>query len=102
MFSGTCRYGQAPRARSGWWAAPATLATVFSTSAAAAAAPAVGGARRPDSPAQGAGASEAAALAGRGVGEDDEVPPYRLMRADEDYRYLRDPATASAPPSRSS
>ncbi|MDC0672807.1 alginate export family protein [Nannocystis radixulma] len=47
---------------------------------------------RPTSPAQAAGASEAAALAGRGAGPPAAPPPYRLLRADEDYRYLRDPA----------
>lgn len=46
---------------------------------------------RPASPAQAAGASEAAALAGRGGGPAAAPPPYRLLRADEDYRYLRDP-----------
>lgn len=47
------------------------------------------------SPAQSPGATEAAALARRGVGGGEAAPPYRLMRADEDYRYLRDPARRS-------
>ncbi|PCC74069.1 alginate export family protein [Nannocystis exedens] len=47
---------------------------------------------KPASPAQAAGASEAAALAGRGAGPPAAPPPYRLLRADEDYRYLRDPS----------
>ncbi|WAS91147.1 alginate export family protein [Nannocystis punicea] len=45
---------------------------------------------KPGSPAQSAGATEAAALAGRGEGPPAAPPPYRLLRADEDYRYLRD------------
>ena len=46
----------------------------------------------PHSPAQAASASEAAAHAGRGAGPPAAPPPYRLLRADEDYRYLRDPS----------
>ncbi|MCY1059286.1 alginate export family protein [Nannocystis sp. SCPEA4] len=44
----------------------------------------------PGSPAQSASATEATALAGRGEGPPAAPPPYRLLRADEDYRYLRD------------
>ncbi len=45
----------------------------------------------PASPTQSAGTSEAAALSGRGPSTSRDAPPYRLLRADEDYRYLRDP-----------
>lgn len=74
------------------------VAALALTSSAASAAPPpapapVPEASPPGSPAQGAGATEAAALAGRGPGpEQQKAPAYRLLRADEDYRYLRDPS----------
>lgn len=112
MFVSTCPYGHLRRA------APLTLTLTLTMALALATTPATaapvakpvpednatrGLGRRPvvpvpedshtpASPAQGAGASEAAALAGRGAGDQVEAPPYRLLRADEDYRYLRDPA----------